>query len=42
MSIQSAYDVLERSLIFYRGKAVGTAAACDENAVAANYNECFV
>lgn len=42
MPIQSAYDLLERSIIYYQGKPVGTAAACDERVVAANYNECFV
>ncbi len=42
MSIQSAYDLLERSLIYHRGQSVGTAAACDDSVVAANYNECFV
>jgi len=41
-SIQSAYDLLERSLIYHRGRPVGTAAACDDRVVAANYNECFV
>ena len=42
MPIQSAYELLQRSLIYYQGKPVGTAAACDERVVAANYNECFV
>jgi len=42
MPIQSAYELLKRSLIYYQGKPVGTAAACDERVVAANYNECFV
>lgn len=42
MPIQSAYELLEKSLIYYQGQAVGTAAACDEHAVAANYHECFV
>ncbi|WP_455365754.1 glycoside hydrolase 100 family protein [Kaarinaea lacus] len=42
MPMQSAYELLEKSLIYYRGQAVGTAAACDESVVAANYNECFV
>jgi glycogen debranching enzyme len=42
MPIKSAYDLLDRSLIYYQGKPVGTAAACDERVVAANYNECFV
>lgn len=42
MTITSAYDLLEKSLIYYQGEPVGTAAACDESVVAANYNECFV
>jgi len=41
-TIQSALDLLERSLIYHRGRPVGTAAACDDRVVAANYNECFV
>ena len=42
MPIQSAYELLNKSLIYYQGEPVGTAAACDESVVAANYNECFV
>jgi len=42
MPIQSAYEILDKSLIYLNGKPVGTAAACDELAVAANYHECFV
>ena len=42
MPIQSAYELLDRSLIYHQGRPVGTAAACDERVVAANYNECFV
>ena len=42
MPLQSAFEVLEKSLIFYQGRAVGTAAAVDDRVVAANYNECFV
>ncbi len=42
MPIESAYELLNRSLIYYQGKPVGTAAACDDRVVAANYNECFV
>ena len=42
MPVQSAYEVLEKSLIYYKGQPVGTAAACDESVVAANYHECFV
>ena len=42
MPVQSAYELLEKSRIYYKGQAVGTAAACDESVVAANYHECFV
>lgn len=42
MPLDSAHELLQRSLIYYQGKPVGTAAACDERVVAANYNECFV
>ena len=42
MSIEQAYEILERSIIYYRGEPVGTAAACDPKPVAANYEECFV
>ncbi len=42
MPIKAAYELLNRSIIEYQGQPVGTAAACDEGVVAANYNECFV
>ncbi len=42
MPIEAAYDLLERSLIYHRGRPVGTAAACNDSVVAANYKECFV
>jgi glycogen debranching enzyme len=42
MPIESAYELLHRSLIYHQGKPIGTAAACDDRVVAANYNECFV
>ncbi|MGB0713898.1 MAG: glycoside hydrolase 100 family protein [Gammaproteobacteria bacterium] len=42
MLTDSAYDILERSIIRFRGEPVGTAAACDPNPVADNYKECFV
>ena len=42
MSIDQAYEILERSIIYDRGEPVGTAAACDPKPVAANYEECFV
>ena len=38
----SANALLERSILTYQGRPVGTAAACDERPSAANYNECFV
>lgn len=42
MALTSAYELLEKSLIHYKGEPVGTAAACDNRVVAANYHECFV
>jgi hypothetical protein len=42
MSVQSAYDILNRSVIHYRGEPVGTSAACDPSPEAVNYHECFV
>ncbi len=42
MPLKTAYQLLEDSIIYYQGKAVGTAAACDSSPVAVNYHECFV
>ena len=42
MNIKTAYQLLEDSIIYYRGEPVGTAAACDPSPVAVNYHECFV
>lgn len=42
MLLQSALDLLNDAVIYYRGEPVGTAAACDPNPVADNYTECFV
>ena len=42
MPLKTAYQLLEDSIIYYQGKPVGTAAACDSSPVAANYQECFV
>ena len=42
MSLNSALELLNDSIINYRGEPVGTSAACDPNPVAANYTECFV
>lgn len=41
-SLKSAYQVLQESIIFYQGKAVGTVASHDPDAPAANYADCFV
>ena len=40
--IASAYDLLEESIIRHRSMPVGTMAACDARAAAANYQECFI
>lgn len=42
MPLSNAYELLERSIIHFRGEPVGTMAAADPNPVAANYEECFV
>jgi glycogen debranching enzyme len=42
MPYTSATDLLEHSVITFQGRPVGTAAACDPNPAAPNYNECFV
>lgn len=40
--LASAYEVLHDSVLTHDGIPVGTAAALDEGAAAANYHECFV
>ncbi|MCW8972047.1 MAG: glycoside hydrolase 100 family protein [Gammaproteobacteria bacterium] len=42
MPVYSATELLEKSIITYRGEPVGTAAACDPKPAAPNYEECFV
>jgi len=42
MLIESAKEVLRKSIVRYRGEPVGTSAAVDPNPVAANYDEVFV
>jgi len=42
MSLDAALDLLNESIIHFRGEPVGTAAACDPDPVAANYTECFI
>lgn len=41
--LQSAYDILEQSILYFEGKPVGTIAALQQpNLAAANYEECFI
>jgi hypothetical protein len=40
--LHSAYQLLDSSVLHYRGEAVGTAAAVDPNLAAPNYEECFI
>ena len=41
-AIQSAYELLQKSILYYQGNPVGTAAAVHNTIEAANYKECFV
>jgi len=41
-AIQSAYELLQKSILYYQGNPVGTAAAVHNEVEAANYTECFV
>jgi glycogen debranching enzyme len=40
--LQSAYALLNESVLTYQGEPVGTAAAVDDSVMAPNYEECFV
>ncbi len=42
MPFDSASRLLDQSILYYEGRPVGTAAACDPHPAAANYDECFV
>ena len=42
MPFQSALELLDRSILYYKGEPVGTCAACDPNPAGPNYNQCFV
>ena len=42
MSIDRARQILEKSIIYYRGEPVGTSAAADPNPAADNYEEVFI
>jgi len=41
-AIQSAYELLQKSILYYQGDPVGTAAAVHNSVEAANYTECFI
>ncbi len=42
MPFDSATRLLGQSILYFEGRPIGTAAACDPHPAAANYNECFV
>lgn len=42
MPVESATRLLEQSILYFEGRPIGTAAACDPHPAAANYDECFV
>lgn len=43
MSIEAqAWELLEKSVVYYQGREIGTIAACDTDVVALNYDQCFV
>ncbi|MGK7917284.1 MAG: glycoside hydrolase 100 family protein [Prochloraceae cyanobacterium] len=39
--LTSAYQALQKSIIYYQGMPVGTLAACDRTVADLNYNHCF-
>jgi hypothetical protein len=40
--VEEARKFLEASIVYYHGRPVGTAAACDAEVMALNYDQCFV
>jgi hypothetical protein len=40
--VEKARDVLEQSVIYYKGKPIGTIAARDPDTAALNYDQCFI
>ncbi|MGG6268430.1 glycoside hydrolase 100 family protein [Leptolyngbya sp. AN03gr2] len=43
MSIEEqAWKLLEKSIVYYQGREIGTIAACDTEVAALNYDQCFV
>lgn len=41
-SLVEARQVLDASIVYYRGRPVGTVAACDSEVLTLNYDQCFV
>ncbi len=39
---EQAWDALEKSIIYFQGRPVGTIAACDPDIAALNYDQCFL
>jgi hypothetical protein len=39
---KQAWELLEKSIIYYQGRPVGTVAACDASKAALNYDHCFI
>lgn len=37
-----AWEILEKSIIYYYDRPIGTLAACDVSTPALNYDQCFV
>jgi len=40
--VEEAVQLLEKSIIYYQGRPVGTVAACDPEVEALNYDQCFI
>ena len=40
--MEEASSLLEKSLVYYKGRPIGTVAACDSVREAVNYDQCFV
>ncbi len=40
--VKEAWELLEDSIVYYRGRPVGTVAARDPYVEALNYDQCFV
>jgi hypothetical protein len=40
--VEEAWIALEKSIIYYQGRPIGTIAACDPDIAALNYDQCFI